>query len=482
MILDPSEVGWRLGRAHEPRGGELWVPWDRTAGVIGPQGSGKTLDLLIPALLSAPRAALVTLTKIDDLLLSFPVRSRNGRPCLVLDPFGLGNGLPELVWDPVAGCVDPMVAERRAKAFTAGTIKAALGGGYGDDTARFYAAEAAKVIQAFIHAAALTGRSLDDVLRWVANPANASEPAEILLQHPHAAPYWVGLLHGALHGDDRTAGNTITTAQQAMSLFFQEQIRSRCVPNPGRPATDLAEVIRRGGTMYLLGREDPYASASPLMTAVAEQVLDTALALANTSPWGRLCPPLLACLDELPSTAPLPTLQTRMANERALGISFIYAAQTWQQLAAIFGEHQARAVFGLTNVLVMFGGSKDGAFNQEISDLVGQVRVARRTCQTGAMAGRTFSGEDIAILRPEEIRQLQERQALVLAENGKPIIARLSRCIEGKAGRRLLADHGQVRVRLAERSLDQRGAEERAAAALTEARQRGIAAEQESQP
>jgi type IV secretion system protein VirD4 len=480
MIFNPSEVGWQLGRAHEPQGRQLWVPWDRTAGVIGPQGSGKTLDLLIPALLGAPGAALVTLTKADDLLLSFPVRSRDGRPCLVLDPFGLGNGLPELVWDPVAGCVDPMVAERRAKAFTAGTIKAALGGGYGDDAARFYAAEAAKMIQAFFHAAALTGRSLDDVLRWVANPISAGEPTEILLQHPHAAPYWLGLLHGALHGDDRTAGNTIATAQQAMALFFQEQIRRRCVPSPGRPATDLADVIRRGGTMYLLGREDPYASASPLMTAVAEHVLDTALGLANTSPWGRLCPPLLACLDELPSTAPLPTLQTRMANERALGISFIYAAQTWRQLAAIFGEHQARALFGLTNVLVMFGGSKDGAFNQEISDLVGQVRVTRRTWQTGAMVSRTFSGEDIPILRPEEIRQLPDRQALVLAENGKPIIARLARCIDGKAGRRLLARQHQLRAVLAERSLEVPTVEERTAAALAEARHRGIGAEQES--
>jgi type IV secretion system protein VirD4 len=351
MIFNPSDVGWRLGRAREPRGGDLWVPWDRTAGVIGPQGSGKTLDLLIPALSNASGAALVTLTKVDDLLLSFPVRSRDGRPCLVLDPFGLAAGLPELVWDPIAGCVDPMVAERRAKAFTAGTIKATLGGGYGDDAARFYAAEAAKVIQALFHAAALTGRSLDDVLRWVANPMGASEPAEILLEHPHAAPYWLGLLHGALYGDDRTAGNTITTVQQAMSLFFQEQIRRRCVPSSSRPATDLAEVIRRGGTIYLLGREDPYASASPLMTAVAEHVLDTALALANLSEWRRLCPPLLACLDELPSTAPLPTLRTRMANERALGISFIYAAQTWRQLAAIFGEQEARALFGLTKSL-----------------------------------------------------------------------------------------------------------------------------------
>ena len=108
-------------------------------------------------------------------------------------------------------------------------------------------------------------------------------------------------------------------------------------------------------------------------------------------------------------------------------------------LAAVFGEQDARALFGLTNVLVIFGGSKDGAFNQEISDLVGQTRVSRSNWLTGAMAGRTFSGDDIAIIRPEEIRQLPERHALVIAEYGKPIIARLSRCIDRRSGARLLA-------------------------------------------
>ena len=67
LRFDPWDVGWHIGDAHEPRGSELWVPWDRTAGVIGPQGSGKTLDLLTPALLGAPGAALVTLTKVEDL-------------------------------------------------------------------------------------------------------------------------------------------------------------------------------------------------------------------------------------------------------------------------------------------------------------------------------------------------------------------------------------------------------------------------------
>jgi type IV secretion system protein VirD4 len=472
---EPTDVGWQLGVAREPRGGrQLWVPWDRTAGVIGPQGSGKTLDLLIPALLAAPGAALVTLTKVDDLLLSVTARSAGNRPCVVLDPFGLAAGLPELVWDPIAGCVDPMVAERRAKAFTAGTVNGAVASGHGDAAARFYAAESAKVIQAFFHAAALTGRGLVDVLRWVANPLAASDPTEILREHPHAAPFWQGLLHGALHGDPRTAGNTITTVQQALSLFFQEPIRRRCVPGPGRPATDLAEVIRARGTIYLLGREDPYASASPLMTAVAEHVLDTALAEANASPHGRLCPPMLACLDELPSTAPLPTLRTRMANERALGISFIWAAQTRAQLSAIVGDQESQTLLGLTNNLVLFGGSKDVAFNQQISDLLGPVRVARTSWQTGRMGGRTTSGEDIPILTGAEVRQLTELHALVVAENGKPMIARLRRCIHGKPGAELLADQARARTLLDGQRRSVVAPAARCTAALVEAERRGL--------
>ena len=114
----------------------------------------------------------------------------------------------------------------------------------------------------------------------MANPRQASLPEEVLRTHPHAAPFWHGLLHAALHGDERTAGNTITTIQQALALFFQQSLRRRCVPGRGRAPVDLAELIARGGTVYLLGRDDPYASASPLMTAVAEDILDTALQLA----------------------------------------------------------------------------------------------------------------------------------------------------------------------------------------------------------
>ncbi len=447
--IPDTEVGWRLGRAAVPAAGELWVPFDRTTGVYGPQGSGKTLDLLAPALLDAPGAALVTLTKAEDLLLTVDARADGDRPVAVLDPFGAVPGLLELVWDPVAGCADPMVAERRAKAFTAGTVAGAVTGGVASSAARFYAFEAAKVLQGFLHAAALTGGTVEDVLTWAAHPQAATQPADVLRGHPDAAPFWDGLLHGALHGDPRAAGNTATTVQQALALFFQTDIRRRCTPTPGRPATDIADLLAAGGTIYLLGREDPYASASPLMTALAEHVLDTALQLAGRAPTGRLCPPLLACLDELPSTAPLPTLRTRMANDRALGVSFLYAAQTWRQLVLVYSEDEARALFGLTNVVVAFGGGKDGGFYRELSDLLGTTRV-RRTSYSYRTAGwsRSTHGETVPVLPGEEIRRLPPGRALVVAENAAPLVARLTRCLAGRRGERLRDAQATARRRV----------------------------------
>jgi len=473
MRFDPTDVGWRIGRSQAPRGLELWCRYDRTTGVYGEQGSGKTLDLLAPALLTHRGAGMATLTKVEDLLLTAGRRQRPltpggpPRPIAVLDPFGAAPGLAEFVWDPVAGCVDPKVAEKRAKAFAAGTVTGAVNGGRQDGAARFYAAETAKVLQGFLHAAALTGRTLEHVLEWVANPVAAEQPAEILQQHAHAARFWDGLLSGALHGSPDTVGNTVTTVQQTMALFFQPEIRARCLPSPGRPATDIAGLIAARGTVYLLGREDPYASAAPLMTAIAEHVLDTALSAANSSPYGRLTPCFLACLDELPSTTPLPTLRVRMANERSLGLSFLYASQTWKQMVVSYGEDEARSVFGLTNNLVIFGGGKDIHFYKEISDLIDDVRVSRQTVSDGpGGTGTSRSGEDVRVLRPGDIRRIPQRRALVIAGNAPPIIARLRRCVDGKDGRALLAELDQARARVAASRAQIPSPAERTAAAL----------------
>ena len=208
--------------------------------------------------------------------------------------------------------------------------------------------------------------------------------------------------------------------------------------------------------MYLLGREDPYASAAPLMTAIAEHILDTALDAANSSPHGRLTPCFLACLDELPSTTPLPTLRVRMANERALGLSFIYAAQTWKQMVVSYGEDEARSLFGLTNNLVIFGGGKDIHFYRELSDLLDDVRISRQTITDGpGGVGTSRSGEDVRVLRPGEIRRVPERHALVVAGTAPPIIARLRRCLDGQDGQLLKAELDASRADVARARTEQ---------------------------
>ena len=163
-----------------------------------------------------------------------------------------------------------------------------------------------------------------------------------------------------------------------------------------------------------------------------------------------------------------------MANERALGLSFIYAAQTWRQLVICYGEDEARALFGLTNVIAVFGGGKDGLFNRELSDLIGTSGCPgppTTAARVQRFRRHSHASGDEPILRPEEIRLLPERHALVVPENAKPLIARLTRCVDGKPGRRLLDAQAAVKARVTAARGHQQPMFARTTAAVTAAHQ-----------
>ena len=136
--------------------------------------------------------------------------------------------------------------------------------------------------------------------------------------------------------------------------------------------------------------------------------------------------------------------------ERALGLSFMYASQTWKQMVVSYGEDEARSIFGLTNNLMIFGGGKDINFYREMSELIDDVRTSRQTVTDGPGGVVTSrAGEWERVMRPGDIRRLKERHALVIAGNAPPIIARLSRCIDGRDGARLKAEQAALRKRVA---------------------------------
>src|SRR5207244_798192 len=143
----------------------------------------------------------------------------------------------------------------RARAFAAGTIAAAAAAASSEApgltvgaprtaasgdavAARAHATDAATVLQGYLHAAALTGRTIEHVMAWVCDPLRDSTAEDILARHPHAAPHWDGLLRTCLREPA-----TVATVQAATGLFLHRDVAARCLPGRRRPATDLADVI-----------------------------------------------------------------------------------------------------------------------------------------------------------------------------------------------------------------------------------------------
>ncbi|MBN9619477.1 MAG: hypothetical protein J0H43_07060, partial [Actinobacteria bacterium] len=90
------------------------------------------------------------------------------------------------------------------------------------------------------------------------------------------------------------------------------------------------------------------------------------------------------------------------------------------------------------NNLVIFGGGKDIHFYREMSELIDDVRTSRQTITDGpGGVGTSRAGEWERVMRPGDIRRIPQRRALVIAGNAPPIIAKLSRCVDGDDGKKL---------------------------------------------
>jgi type IV secretion system protein VirD4 len=126
---------------------------------------------------------------------------------------------------------------------------------------------------------------------------------------------------------------------------------------------------------------------------------------------------------------------------------------------------------------VIFGGGKDIHFYKEISDLIDDVRISRQTVNDGPGGiGTSRSGEDVRVLRPGDIRRIQERHALVVAGNAPPIIAKLRRCFDGKDGRALKDELDDARTRVNSTRAAVPDMSQRTAAALAYARDNRLTA------
>jgi type IV secretion system protein VirD4 len=427
-----TDYGYFLGHAVRPECGRmpLYSPYDMALRVIGPMGSGKTFRFLARLLRQAPGPALATSTKPDLVELTLGAREHRG-PVTLLDPQELCPGLPPLRWCPVHGAEDTQVAELRGRAFLAGARTRSNGAQ--DEGAAHYKHLAGTWLSCLLHAAALDGAGLRDVLRWSKRP-NDPAPHQILQHHPGAGPGWAECLLDATTGDDRAVGNTRSTLSNALSCFAHQPVID-ATDVPHSDATDIEQLLRDNGTFYLLGKDAAHSSISPLVTAITEDILDRAEKLAVTTPHRRLDPPLLAALDEAPNIAPLPSLRQRVADGRGRGLCMIYLLQSWASAEARFGRDTARELAAITNNTLVLAGSNDVQLLNDLGKLSGDHPVFKTsgTLNTGPHGGsptgtsRSLTTEREPVLRTHEIHQLDAAtgQALLMAGHLPPVLVEL---------------------------------------------------------
>lgn len=411
----PEAFGVHLGR-DATSGTELWASLEDSFLVLGPPRSGKGVSLVIPGVLGAPGAAVVTSTRPDVLRHTAGVRVG---PVEVFDPQGASHWPTRLRWSPVAGCEDPLIAIRRGRGFAAGA-------GFNQATtdAEFWTASAAAVIRVYLHAAALGGRTMADVIGWAARPQDA-EPVRILRGCSDAAPGWAEDLASQGAFDARTRDGIWAGVRRAFDCLADPRVLDACSPRETE-AFDAEKFLAESGTLYVVGSSGAQLSVAPLITALVEDLAERALQIAGAAPSGRLDPPLSLWLDEVANIAPLDSLPSLLSAGGGSGICTVVVLQSLAQARARWGADRADAMWDASTVRVVLGGLGHADDLTRISRLAGDIDEDVLSTSRGA-GGTSWSTSprSRAVLPLERLRALAPGRAVILHRRTPPVEAQL---------------------------------------------------------
>ncbi|MFJ2115021.1 type VI secretion protein [Streptomyces sp. NPDC087850] len=279
----------------------------------------------VQAVREAPGPALVVTSAPEVWAETKDARAKLG-PVLVYDPGHLCDTPARLHWSPAAGCEDAATAGARAAALLCPVRPHALLDASMADTAE-------TLLRCWLHAAAVDGRPLKQVLRW-AQGGGAQEAVRILRTHPKAASGLAGLLESALtaHPERREVAQQLTA--RALGSLSSVHVRDACTPNR-TDALALDSFVNEGGTLYVVGEpiEDPRSrpGAMPLLTALTSHVVEHGRRMAARSSDGRLDPPMSLVLDDVAAVAPFPRLPELLATGEDHGLPTLALLRSRQQ-------------------------------------------------------------------------------------------------------------------------------------------------------
>jgi type IV secretion system protein VirD4 len=332
----------------------------------------------------------------------------------VYDPTGgSGHGGPAATWSPLAGCHTWQAAQR-----TATWLADAGRSDHGLQDADFWYATAAKLLAPLLFAAATSGRTMADVVRWV----DTQEEREVRFELEAAGV--IEAIHAAeasWQREERQRSSVYTTAETVLRAFADPAVAASA------DTSDItAERLLDGHahTLYVCAPSHEQARLRPLFTALLQQVITAAYERAGSEePLPR---PLLIVLDEAANIAPLPDLDTLAATAAGVGIQLV---TVWQDLAQIHSRYAERAATVVNNhrAKLALSGISDPRTLEYFSRLAGDSEIARtsisrddsgKTSTTQATHYRRLASDDA-------LRQMGPGEGLLVYGHLPPVRLRL---------------------------------------------------------
>ena len=269
------DVAVDLGRAVGS-GMRLWASIENSVLLIAAPRQGKTSQVIIPWLHTWPGPALVTSVRADVALATMTLRAATG-PVAVMDLAGTPWPQP-LRWSPVSHCEQFDKARQRADLMV--TVGKPETGPSDSTNAGFFGLTATNLLAGWLHAAALTGRTMTDVLTWALDE-RLDEPITLLRDHPGSAPGVAAMLDNIYRAPTETRSNMWTTAMTAVAPLLSHHARNTFCP-PTELSFDINAFLTGHGTAYLLVAEHQAADLAPLIAAFVNEITETAKQLVDT--------------------------------------------------------------------------------------------------------------------------------------------------------------------------------------------------------
>jgi type IV secretory pathway TraG/TraD family ATPase VirD4 len=398
----------------------IWAGAQQAMLVLGPPRSGKTSSLVVPNVLAAPGPVLVTSTKPDVLQATLASRAQMGR-CWLLDPTGtvpVPPGVNLIRWSPVQASHSWEEALVTARVMIAASRPQ---GSYGESGHWTERAEA--LLAPMLHAAAIAGTGMREVLTWALRHDLHTPMAELATRGGDAM-VGVDVLAGIANTEERERSGIFSTAAGALAAYRSAR------------ALQLADVANfdpswfpyGGDTIYVCAPARYQALIAPVVVAFLEQVrAATYRAAADRS----LRLPVTLVLDEVANVAPLPDLPAMVSEGGGQGLLMLACLQDLSQARGRWGA-AADGFFSLFGAKVLLPGIGDMKTLEAVSRLAGQVDVSVSSVNRSAWwsgrpsANTTQSWRRQARLPVDQAHSLPAGSALVIGSAQPPRLVGLT--------------------------------------------------------